>query len=108
MQSMLSTDLSETEHSWTMHVFSPTSSPVPDYYRCFDELPAFTADSSLGESDGFFRFGPDVVCYGKAAGYTRPELDDTLFDAAGHVRFESSRIVLPFDLDQVVDNLRYE
>jgi hypothetical protein len=56
---------------------------------------------------GFFRFGP-AVCYGKVAGDVYPFVNGRLFDATSTVNVEGGRVLLPFDLDQVLDNLRYE
>jgi hypothetical protein len=81
--------------------------PLLDYYRCA-ELPAFGLSKKLGQSEGFFRFGPDVVCYGQTTGATRAAVNGHLFDALQDVAIKDGGLLLPFDSKQVTDNLRYE
>jgi hypothetical protein len=81
---------------------------LADHYRFPAALiPHFRACPDLDQAAGFFRFGP-ALCYGQALGQTQQELEGPLFDAARHVQSKDSGIVLPFDLEQVIDNLRYE
>jgi len=82
--------------------------PITDYYRCPDDVADLGLEGSLNGLKGFFRFGPDAVCYGQAAGTTRPYVNGNLFDAANAVHLSPNRVSLPFDVDQVIDNLRYE
>ena len=82
--------------------------PMIEYYRCAQELPSFRAAGSLKEPEGYFRFGQSVVCYGRTAGTTSATVDGHLYDASQHVHNDGRGISLPFDLTQVVDNLRYE
>ena len=62
----------------------------------------------MKEPDGFFRFGENVVCYGQTLGSARPTVNGQLFDASQQVQRKADGVVLPFDLNGVVDNLRYE
>jgi hypothetical protein len=88
---------------------SPSQSrTISDHYRCGPNIPGFRSAKNLSESNGYFRFGPSVVCYGQAAGDTRSGVNGHLFDASEHVRRNGSAIELPFDLNQVLENLRYE
>ncbi len=81
--------------------------PISDHYRCSPGLPSLDVSGGLREENGFFRFGK-TVCYGQAAGLTQPTFDEPLFDASQQVQCSRSSILLPFDVSQVLDNLRYE
>src|SRR5262245_430497 len=78
-----------------------------DYYRCAD-VPHFGLSTELGVPSGFFRFGQDVVCYGQTAGETRSAVNGHLFDASKVVGIDEGSVLLPFDITQVADNLRFE
>src|SRR5262249_45178040 len=82
--------------------------PLLEYYRCPQEYLDFCVAEPLGESSGYFHFGPALTCYGQTSGYTCPTVNDHLFDASAHVRRHGHTSVVPFDPAQVVDNLRYE
>jgi hypothetical protein len=62
----------------------------------------------LSAQPGFFSFG-GCVCYGRVAGAT-PSSDagSNLPDVTGLARVTLGRVTLPFDLAEVVDNLRFE
>jgi hypothetical protein len=81
---------------------------IVEYYKCPQEYMGFHVTNSLKESDGYFRFSPDLICYGQTSGYPCPTVNGSLFDASEHVRRYENISFLPFDLTQVVDNLRYE
>jgi hypothetical protein len=58
---------------------------------------------------GFFRFGPDIVCYGNASSGTSSDVKLAgRYDASNEVRMSSSGVCLPFDFTAVIDNLRKE
>src|SRR5262249_52603445 len=84
-----------------------SSKALQDYFRC-PELPAFGLCADLGSSTGFLRFAPDLVCYGRTVGETHSTVNGQLFDASAHARIENRQVLLPFDITEVVDNLRYE
>src|SRR5262249_24228123 len=92
----------------TANPVSPTSTTrLMDYDRC-PELPAFGVSGTLGEANGFFRFGPDVICYGQTVGQTNPKADGLLEDVAGETKISDEHVFVPFDITRLVDNLRYE
>ncbi len=80
-----------------------------EYYR----LPSDWKDCALhaettGDS-GFFRFGPETVCYGRCgSGPTSNTTVAALHDARKDLRFKDGRVGLPFDPAEVIDNLRRE
>ncbi|HET9218515.1 MAG TPA: hypothetical protein VFR18_16140 [Terriglobia bacterium] len=81
---------------------------IIDYYRCPEGVADLAIGGDLNGSTGFFRFGPEAVCFGQAIGVTRPYVNGNLFDASQTVKVGPNRVSLPFDVDQVIDNLRYE
>src|SRR5262249_15072788 len=83
------------------------SNPVVDHFRC-PALPPFAVRGNLSDSKGFFRFGVDAVCYGHVAGNTSPSVQERMFDASEHVTGEGGIVYVPFNIRQIVDNLRYE
>jgi hypothetical protein len=83
------------------------STALTDYFRCAD-IPYFGQSGTPHPANGFFRFGSEIVCYGQATGKTRSNATDHLYDASKDVQPNGSGLLLPFDLTQVVDNLRYE
>lgn len=58
---------------------------------------------------GFFRFGPDIVCYGECSSGTSQDVKLAgRFDASNDVHSTSAGTTIPFDFATVVDNLRRE
>lgn len=58
---------------------------------------------------GFFRFGQDIVCYGECSSGSAPEVTASVdFDARKAANANGSEIQLPFDISNVIDNLRME
>ena len=88
---------------------SVRSSSVLDHFRCQGMIPDFCVSGALQESKGFFRFGLDAVCFGRtSSGKVSPEVNAALFDAAPQVQSRNGTILLPFDVNEIVDNLRHE
>lgn len=85
-------------------------SPIlSDYYRVPDEGLARVCAPQLSGEDGFFHFGPDVICYGKSATGVSPEIENAGgFDAYRNASLKNSEVHLPFDPVQVVENLLRE
>jgi hypothetical protein len=81
---------------------------ILEHYRCPEEIPEFGLKGNPNSSKGFFRFGPNAVCYGEVAGVVRPYVNGNLFDASRAVQLRAGSVELPFDADAVLDNLRYE
>jgi hypothetical protein len=80
-----------------------------DYFRCPDSAADFRLGGELQKESGFFRFGEDVDCYGQScirqpAPTYRERLDDVSFAA----NIDRQHVILPFDPDQVSQNLRFE
>jgi hypothetical protein len=79
-----------------------------DYYRCPSRFAEFEIDGGLSPDDGYFRYR-GAVCYGRRRGAAlSPSVTPNLPDVALDVEVAEGRIRLPFDLSEVVTNLREE
>ncbi|MGE3841569.1 MAG: hypothetical protein AB7I50_08275 [Vicinamibacterales bacterium] len=84
------------------------NNPLIEYYRCPAETaPIGTADCG-STTAGYFTFG-EAICFGRSvldtpAGHVNGHVPDL----AGRVAALPDGLRLPFDLTEVVDNLRYE
>jgi len=80
-----------------------------DYYRCPESFATFGLSGELSDSNGFFRFGPDTICYGRTcAGNSAKSVTDALSDVSDQVIENGTTLRLPFSPSEVVSNLRYE
>jgi len=80
-----------------------------EHYRCAESLIALQSPGSLERTPGYFRFGPDAICYGQcSAGVSRKFAKNGLPDALEHSITNGLGVRLPFDPDQVCNNLRLE
>src|SRR5271168_380563 len=78
-------------------------------YRCAENLADFTTAGELSGDVGYFRFGPDTICYGQStAGSRSREMISGLYDVGKETKICASQIRLPFDPNNVIDNLRLE
>lgn len=78
-------------------------------YRCVADGVTFEAPELSRTNAGYFRFGEGIICYGQCAvGETRRSADVPLCDVLDHVIVHDSRVYLPFDPAQVIDNLQAE
>lgn len=86
------------------------SDPLSQYYRLPEHwLQLEMSEAGWSGPPGYFRFGPDVICYGtwprrRLAGAPSGALPDALVET----RVEAGETYLPFDWIQVADNLRFE
>ena len=82
---------------------------VNDRYRCPEKFVDLALSKQLSSSDGYFRFGPDAICYGRSSSGTlalRP--DSSLYDSIGDAISSDGKLSLPFDPTEIIDNLRLE
>jgi hypothetical protein len=85
--------------------------PLLDYYRIPQDFAGgfgLTVGPASGQT-GFFQFGDSNICYGQCQIGASPDAaDSSVFDASKAVRRIGSCIELPFDFNQVIENLRLE
>jgi hypothetical protein len=93
---------------------TPARAPSPvqsfrDYFRCPESVFDFSLSGELSPHSGFFRFGPETICYGRCAG-AAPAMapGGVLPDVSSVVSGGASSVALPFDPAEVVENLRRE
>ncbi len=80
-----------------------------EYFRCPPSCVDFRPAGKLLAASGFFHFGPELTCYGKvSSGLTHHEPSESLEDISSLVRLDARATYLPFDPDEVVENLRLE
>lgn len=81
-----------------------------DYFRCPSSFAEFVVQEAAheGARDGFFRFGPDLVCYGRAVGAIAQEPAGSLPDLLADVRLDDRSCTLPFSPTQVAESMRGE
>jgi len=85
------------------------SAAVIERYRCPRELVDVVSSGPLSSSGGFFRFGQNGICYGRSrAAVLSSRPNSKLYDATSDVAVENAKLLLPFNLKEVVDNLRLE
>lgn len=86
-----------------------TAQLLAERYRCADDIANFVISVDLSGNPGFFRFGNGNTCYGQcASGQTHESPIGTLHDVLDHVVIKDSSVHLPFDPEQIIDNLRAE
>jgi hypothetical protein len=79
-----------------------------DYYRCAPEFVRFDTSEALSTTRGFFTYRGHR-CYGRVAGAEpRRDVTATLSEVSPETRAAGDHVVLPFDLADVVTNLREE
>lgn len=80
-----------------------------EYFRCPEQHVKLEVKDGLSQNSGFFRFGSEVVGYGRYAGSVPAESPVAqLRDGWTDADCKSGSVRLPFDLAEVVDNLRLE
>ena len=72
---------------------SRSSTSLMEYFRCA-EIPGFGLTATPGKTNGFFRFGPDTVCFGQSSGPTHSKVNDSLYDASQHVENNGHGLLL--------------
>jgi hypothetical protein len=85
------------------------NSRFTDYYRCPAKYAQLALRAPLSTEKGYFTFGADTICYGsisdRRAALTPGEM---LHDARRDVVSDDGVAYLPFDPDEVIDNLQRE
>src|ERR1700737_2541923 len=103
------TAFGDTLTSCTTGLTGLKNQALVDYYRCPERLGDFVPAGKLSDDYGFFRFGPEAICYGRSSsGVSAQTASAGLHDSLQDVSTEDSTLRLPFDPAQVIDNLRCE
>src|ERR1700688_1092702 len=84
------------------------TSSFQDYFRCPEEFAKFGVANGLGQEPGFFHFGEQITCFGRSAGPVAQTPNGGLSDVLPLVQSRGEEILLPFDADEIVENLRKE
>jgi hypothetical protein len=86
----------------------PAQASFVDYYRCAVDKASLATAERLSHKEGYFAFAGSR-CYGRPAGVEpMPDVTGPLPDVTGRSRHSRCGVVLPFDLAEVVTNLRRE
>lgn len=82
---------------------------LADRYRFPESADQFSVTGDLSETSGYFRIGPDLICYGSCSSKTPAHaITDRLPDIQEDIRVSASNVEIPFDPIEVVDTLRSE
>jgi hypothetical protein len=82
---------------------------VIERFRCPEEFAHLGVNRTNDASQGFFKFGEDVVCYGRCSwGTPHSYLSGNLLDVLSVMKANGGTTSLPFDPDEVVGNLQCE
>lgn len=82
---------------------------LSEYFRVPEELVSPVATYDLAGEVGFFRFGPNAICYGSCStGVSKKIQDAPLHDPFSNINESVGQVCLPFEAAQVIDNLRHE
>lgn len=80
-----------------------------DHYRCPASFVEYELTNSLSEDEGYFQFGKNTICYGcSASGYRACNAESIIYDAMEDVARDGSTVSLPFNPDDLINNLRLE
>jgi hypothetical protein len=81
---------------------------LADYYRLPIDLQNVVSTEEQSGEEGFFAYGADTICYGRCKSGVVPKLNAILPDASKDVRLVGSEVQLPFNISQVIENIRSE
>jgi hypothetical protein len=86
---------------------NPTDEVLAEYYRC-PLLGNVTAGKGVDRAAGYFALGSEVLFGRPATGRVAACAGSRLYDVSADIVSTESEVHLPFDLAEVIDNLRYE
>ena len=91
------------------HNGNDTAQLLSDHFRLAADITEFSVSTDLPADPGYFRFGPNVICYGQCSfGCPRRTASEPLSDAREGVVVNRTSVKFPFDPAQVVSILRFE
>jgi hypothetical protein len=80
---------------------------IVDRYRCPEQFADTRLTGPLSSASGYFRFGKDVLCYGRSSHHAVSK-HAPYTDLIDDTRVDEAHLFLPFDPTQIIDNLRHE
>ena len=81
---------------------------LAEYFRLPEHGINVISDNNLSSEEGYFSFNKNI-CYGRcSSGDVSPSSLGPLYEACSDTFIENGAVYLPFDLSEVIDNLRYE
>src|SRR5262249_18829023 len=95
----------------TADVANPSSDSnqlLEDRFRCTSDVPNLIVQGNLSAQSGYFRLGSKVIWGQCSSGEPAQTFEGCLHDASEHVAVDANSVYLPFDPEQVLDNLRSE
>jgi hypothetical protein len=84
------------------------SSSFLNYYRCPEEFAKFGHAQELGQTPGYFHFGKQITCFGRSAASAAGMPNGNLPDVFPLMQARENEVMLPFDTDEILENLRKE
>ena len=82
--------------------------PLVEFFRCPEHLALTGTAEGLSSNAGYFKVG-DAIGYGRyVPGLASPRVDGSLVDVSPAASWSNGRVMLPFDLAEVIGNLRHE
>ena len=84
------------------------SQAIHDRYRYPEGSLQFSLDGPLSAHPGYFRVGGSAICFGRSSHGVGQQLEESSRFEAHGVATSDGTLSLPFDLTEVVDNLRLE
>ncbi len=85
------------------------TNPLVEYFRCPEHFVKLELDGALSGAMGYFQFKEGTICFGQYnRGTPTKYCSHSSPDAAQSAKYDAGSLKLPFDLSQVVDNLRLE
>lgn len=78
------------------------------YFRCPENMVQLDRQTPLSENSGYFEFGSGMTCYGRCAGNSPASTAERATAVRCDAYAEGEMVYLPFDLEEVVENLRCE
>ena len=92
-----------------MHTVEPSNRVIVDHFRCPDDFMNIGVWGELSREPGFFKFGSELICYGKSSAFVPSRsIKGNLYDALGCARVDQGVVSLPFHVSEVVEALRRE
>jgi hypothetical protein len=99
----------QVESELDPEIVKAVNSSLTAYYRCPDRFDHIRTMDGIPPASGYFRVGPEAICYGSYHRHQGSFRDvEALPDALTEAVIENGTVYLPFDPAQVIRNLGHE